>query len=185
MGMGEPLANYEAVLDAVRILNHPNGLNIGIRRITISTCGLPKEIKQLAEEDIEPRLAISLNAPTDVIRQKLMPITKRYPLERLFEAIDAYQGKTRNRVTFEYVLIKGVNDTVTLARMLVKRIHRFLCNVNLIEYNPHKGCDLKPSPKEAIERFAGVLRDAGIETTIRFKKGQKICAACGQLGAGK
>ena len=183
MGMGEPLANYESVLDAVRILNHPKGLNIGIRRITISTCGFADAIKRLADEDIEPRLAVSLNAPTDAIRQKLMPITKKYSLDRLFEAIGNYQHKTRNRVTFEYVLIDGLNDTVTLAKMLIKRIRPFLCNVNLIEYNPHKGCDLKPAPKDAIERFANVLKEAGIETTIRFKKGQKICAACGQLGA--
>jgi 23S rRNA (adenine2503-C2)-methyltransferase len=183
MGMGEPFANYEAVINAVRILNHSEGLNIGIRRITISTCGFAEAIEKLADEDIAPRLAISLNAPTDAIRQHLMPVTKKYSMDRLFDAIDNYQRKTRNRVTFEYVLIKGVNDTVTQARMLVKRIRPFLCNVNLIEYNHHKGCDLKPSPKEAIERFAKVLKDAGIETTMRFKKGQKICAACGQLGA--
>jgi 23S rRNA (adenine2503-C2)-methyltransferase len=183
MGMGEPMANYRAVLDAIRILNHSKGLNIGIRRITISTCGFPQAIEKLADEDIGPRLAISLNAPTDAIRQNLMPITKKYSLEKIFDAVEVYKSQTRNRVTFEYVLIKGVNDTVTLARMLVKRIRPFMCNVNLIEYNPHKGCDLKPSPKEAIERFARVLKDAGIETTIRFKKGQKICAACGQLGA--
>ena len=111
MGMGEPLANYDAVLDAVRILNNPAGRHIGIRHLTISTCGLVEGIERLAGEDIQPRLAISLNAPTDAIRAKLMLIAKKYPLDRLFAAIGRYQRTTRNRVTFEYCLIKGVNDT--------------------------------------------------------------------------
>jgi 23S rRNA (adenine2503-C2)-methyltransferase len=204
MGMGEPMANYEATLDAVRILNHPAGRHIGIRHLTISTCGLAEGIERLADENIQPRLAISLNAPTDAIRAKLMPIAKKYPLDRLFAAVELYQHKTRNRVTFEYCLIKGVNDTVLHAQMLIKRLRaplekiairnfptnrRFLtgrgvmCNVNLIEYNPHEGCNLKPSGREAIERFAGVLEDAGFETTVRLKMGQTINAACGQLGA--
>jgi 23S rRNA (adenine2503-C2)-methyltransferase len=183
MGMGEPLANYDAVLDAVRILNNSAGRHIGIRHLTMSTCGLVEGIERLAEEDIQPRLAISLNAPTDAIRQKLMPITKKYPLNRLFAVIERYQRTTRNRVTFEYCLIKGVNDTVLHAQMLVKRLRGVMCNVNLIEYNPHEGCNLKPSGRQAIERFAGVLKDAGIETTVRLKMGQTINAACGQLGA--
>ena len=183
MGMGEPLANYDAVLDAVRILNNSAGRHIGIRHLTMSTCGLVEGIERLADEDIQPRLAISLNAPTDAIRQKLMPITKKYPLDRLFAAIGRYQRTTRNRVTFEYCLIKGVNDTVLHAQMLVKRLRGVMCNVNLIEYNTHEGCNLKPSGRQAIERFAGVLKDAGIETTIRLKMGQTINAACGQLGS--
>ncbi len=183
MGMGEPLANYEATLDAVRILNHSAGRHIGIRHLTISTCGLVEGIERLADEGIQPRLAISLNAPTDAIRAKLMPIAKKYPLNRLFAAVELYQRKTRNRVTFEYCLIKGVNDTGLHAQMLVKRLRGVMCNVNLIEYNPYPGCGFKPSGREAIERFAGVLEDAGFETTIRLKMGQTINAACGQLGA--
>jgi 23S rRNA (adenine2503-C2)-methyltransferase len=183
MGMGEPLANYDAVLNAVRILNNSAGRHIGIRHLTMSTCGLVEGIERLADEDIQPRLAISLNAPTDAIRQKLMPITKKCPLNRLFAAVERYQRTTRNRVTFEYCLIKGVNDTVLHAQMLVKRLRGVMCNVNLIEYNPHEGCNLKPSGRQAIERFAGVLKDAGIETTIRLKMGQTINAACGQLGS--
>jgi 23S rRNA (adenine2503-C2)-methyltransferase len=185
MGMGEPLANFDAVLDAVRILNNSAGRNIGIRHLTISTCGLIEGIERLAEEDIQPRLAISLNAPTDAIRRKLMPIAKKYPMDRLFAAIGRYQRTTRNRVTFEYCLIKGVNDTGLHARMLVKRLRGVMCNVNLIEYNTHEGCNLKPAGREAIKRFAGVLKDAGIETTIRLKMGQTINAACGQLGSKK
>jgi 23S rRNA (adenine2503-C2)-methyltransferase len=184
MGMGEPLANYEAVLDAVRIINNPQGRKIGIRRITVSTCGLPEQIERLAAEDISPRLAISLNAPTDAIRKRLMPIAAKFPLDRLLSAVELYQSETRNRVTFEYVLIKGVNDTVTLAKMLVKLLRPFMCNVNLIEYNPHPGCPgFSASSREAIKRFALVLNDAGIETTVRLKMGQSINAACGQLGA--
>jgi 23S rRNA (adenine2503-C2)-methyltransferase len=183
MGMGEPLANYDATLDAVRILNHPAGRHIGIRHLTISTCGLVEGIERLADEDIGPRLAISLNAPTDAIRAKLMPIAKKYSLDRIFAAVKGYQHNTRNRVTFEYCLIKGINDTVLHAQMLVKRLRGVMCNVNLIEYNPHHGCGLKPSGREAIERFAGVLKDAGVETTVRLKMGQTINAACGQLGA--
>jgi 23S rRNA (adenine2503-C2)-methyltransferase len=195
MGMGEPLANYDAVLKAIRILNHPKGKNIGIRHLTISTCGIPEGIERLADEDIKPRLAISLNAPTDVIRRKLMPVSKKYPLDRLFEAVNVYQRKTHNRVTFEYCLIKDFNDTVSHARLLVKRLRGTMsastrrlrrggCNVNLIEYNPHAGGKMKPSSPETIERFADVLRESGFETTIRIKFGQAVNAACGQLGAG-
>jgi 23S rRNA (adenine2503-C2)-methyltransferase len=183
MGMGEPMANYDAVLKAVRILNHPKGKNIGIRHITISTCGIPEGIERLADEDISPRLAISLNAPTDAIRQKLMPKIKKHPLDQLFSAIAFYQQKTRNRVTFEYVLIKNINDTVLHARMLIKRLRGVLCNVNLIEYNPHAGCKMQACENEAIVRFAGVLKEAGFETTVRQKFGRTIKAACGQLGS--
>jgi 23S rRNA (adenine2503-C2)-methyltransferase len=183
MGMGEPLANYEPVISAVRILNHPKGKNIGIRHLTISTCGLPEAIERLADEGIHPRLAISLNAPTDAIRRRLMPIAKKYSLGRLLTAVGLYQRKTHNRVTFEYCLMKGVNDTALHAKLLVKRLRPVMCNVNLIEYNPHKGCDLEASGKEAIERFAKSLKEAGIETTIRQKFGQTINAACGQLGS--
>jgi 23S rRNA (adenine2503-C2)-methyltransferase len=183
MGMGEPMVNYDEVIKAVRILNHPEGKNIGIRHLTISTCGIPAGIERLAGEDIKPRLAISLNAPTDAIRQKLMPITRKYPLHKLFTAVAAYQRETRNRVTFEYVLIKDINDTVLHARMLIKQLRGVLCNVNLIEYNPHSGCKMLPSENEAIERFANVLVEAGFDTTVRRKMGQTIKAACGQLGA--
>ena len=183
MGMGEPLANYEATLDAIRILNNPEGRHIGIRHLTLSTCGLAEGIERLANEDIQPRLAISLNAPTDAIRRKLMPIAKKYSLVRLFSAVEFYQRKTRNRVTFEYCLMKGVNDTALHAKMLVKRLRGVICNVNLIEYNPHEGCNLEPGGRQAVERFAEVLKGAGIETTIRLKMGRTINAACGQLGA--
>lgn len=183
MGMGEPLQNYDAVLRSVRILNHPEGKNIGIRHLTISTCGIVDAIKKLADEDIHPRLAISLNAPTDALRSRIMPINKKYPIEALLSAVKYYQRKTKERVTLEYVLIKGLNDAAPDAHKLVRLAHQVKCNINLIEYNPHPLCAFAASSKEAIKRFAQILEDGGIETAIRFKKGRKIMAACGQLGA--
>lgn len=183
MGMGEPLSNYEAVLKAVRILNDANGKNIGIRHQTISTCGDADGIRRLAGESIRPRLAISLNACTDRTRNKLMPINVKYPLAELLQAVRFYQAKTRTRVTFEYVLIEGLNDTVTQGRILAKLLKGLMCNVNLIEYNPHPGCELRGSDPQTIKRFEAVLAKAGFETSIRFKMGRKIKAACGQLGA--
>lgn len=183
MGMGEPFKNYQNVLKSVHILNSPDGKNIGIRRVTISTCGEIPGLEKLADENIQPRLAISLNAPTDVLRTKIMPINKKCPLEQLFKAIKTYQLRTKQRVTFEYVMIAGFNDTVLHAKMLIKRLRGIKCNVNLIEFNPHKGCEFAASTKEAIKRFASILDTAEIETVIRFKKGRTIKAACGQLGA--
>jgi 23S rRNA (adenine2503-C2)-methyltransferase len=183
MGMGEPLLNYNAVLKSVRILNHPAGKNIGIRHLTISTCGIVLGIKKLAGEDIFPRLAVSLNAPTDSLRTKLMPINAKYPIAELFKAVRFYQKKTGQRVTFEYVLIKGLNDSAGHARMLIKLLSGLMRNVNLIEHNPHPGCDFVGSDSRRIKPFASVLERAGIETTMRFKMGRGIKAACGQLGA--
>ena len=183
MGMGEPLGNYDAVLKSVRILNDSAGRNIGIRHLTVSTCGIAPAIKKLAGEDIHPRLAISLNASTDELRTKLMPVNAKYPIRVLLDAVEVYQFRAKGRVTFEYVMIKGLNDSLSHAEKLVKLLRRFKCNVNLIEYNPHPGCKFKGSGTERIERFCEAIGDAGIETTIRFKMGQTIFAACGQLGA--
>jgi 23S rRNA (adenine2503-C2)-methyltransferase len=184
MGMGEPLLNYDAVVKSVRILNDPAGKNIGIRHITVSTCGVVPAIKKLAEEDIHPRLAVSLNAPTDALRAQLMPVGAKYSIAGLIEAANLYRLKAKQRVTFEYVLMKGVNDTVLHAQMLARLLRHIRCRVNLIEFNPHPGCEFAASGRERIERFAGVLEEAGIKTTVRFKMGQSIKAACGQLGAG-
>ncbi len=184
MGMGEPFQNYDAVLKSIRILNHPAGKNIGIRHITISTCGVVPGIERLANEDIHPRLAISLNAPTDAIRSKLMPINKTYPLAELLEAVRGYEARTGQRVTFEYVLMDQVNDSVTHARMLVKLLRGIMYNINLIEHNPYQGFEYGASSRQRIQRFALVLKDAGVETTIRFRMGRGIKAACGQLQAG-
>jgi 23S rRNA (adenine2503-C2)-methyltransferase len=183
MGMGEPLLNYNAVLKSVRILNHPAGKNIGIRHLTISTCGIVPGIKKLADEDIQPRLAVSLNAPNDALRTQLMPINAKYPIAELLKAVRLYQRRTGQRVTFEYVLIKGLNDSVNHARMLAKLLSGLMRNVNLIEHNPHPGCEFAGSDNKRIKQFASILEQAGIETTIRFRMGRSIKAACGQLGA--
>lgn len=183
MGMGEPLSNYDAVLKAVRILNHPDGKNIGIRRQTISTCGNADGIRRLANESVHPRLAISLNASSDSTRAKLMPISVKYPISKLLQAVKFYQAKTRMRITFEYVLIKGLNDSISDAHSLTKLLKGLMCNVNLIEYNPHPGCNLTASSPQTIKRFEDILEKAGLETSIRFKMGRRIKAACGQLGA--
>ncbi|MCU0913961.1 MAG: 23S rRNA (adenine(2503)-C(2))-methyltransferase RlmN [Planctomycetes bacterium] len=184
MGMGEPLLNYDAVLKSIRILNHSAGKNIGIRHITISTSGIAPAIERLADEEIRPRLAISLSAPTDALRSKLMPVTHKYPLAELLEAVRKYQARTGQRVTFEYVLIDEVNDSVTHARLLVKLLRGLMYNVNLIEHNPFSGCAFTGSSRPRIQRFAATLKDAGVETTIRLRLGQRIKAACGQLQAG-
>jgi 23S rRNA (adenine2503-C2)-methyltransferase len=183
MGMGEPLLNYSAVLKSVAILNHPKGKNIGIRRITVSTCGITPAIRKLASEDLHPKLAVSLNAPSDVLRTKLMPINTKYPIAELLKAVRFYQDKTRQRVSFEYVMIKGLNDFPAHAQMLVNLLRGLMCHVNLIKHNPHPGCEFVGSDSGRIKQFASILERAGIETTVRFRMGRGIRAACGQLGA--
>ena len=183
MGMGEPLVNYDAVVRSLEILNHTKGNNIGIRHMTVSTCGIVPAIRKLAGENLRPRLAVSLNAPTDGLRTKLMPINAKYPIADLIEAVRFYQAKTRQRVTFEYVMIKELNDSTTQAALLVKLLKGLACNVNLIEHNPHRLCKYAGSGGRRIGAFASVLEDAGIETVVRFKMGRGIGAACGQLGA--
>ena len=183
MGMGEPLMNYENVLRAVRILNAKGGKNIGIRHLTISTCGIADKIKMLANETIKPRLAISLNAADNELRNKIMPVNKKYSLSALLNAVRIYQDKTGDRVTFEYVLIKDVNDRDADARQLSALAKKYKCNINLIELNFYPGCEFQPSTREQIHHFAQILKQSGIETVIRFKRGTHIKAACGQLGS--
>ncbi|MEN6333867.1 MAG: 23S rRNA (adenine(2503)-C(2))-methyltransferase RlmN [Phycisphaerales bacterium] len=184
MGMGEPFLNYDAVMRSIRILNHSSGRNIGIRHITVSTSGVAPVIRQFAKEEIRPRLAISLSAPSDALRDRLMPINRKHPLSELLDAIRAYQAETGQRVTFEYVMIEKVNDTINHAKLLVKLLRGLMCNVNLIEHNPFTGCEFTGSSRDRIQKFADVLKEAGVETTIRFRMGRGIKAACGQLQAG-
>jgi len=183
MGMGEPLANYAAVVKSLGMLNNPAGRNIGMRHITVSTCGIAPAIRKLARETVRPRLAVSLNAPTDELRTQLMPINVKYPIADLLSAVRFYQSRTRQRVTFEYVMIKGLNDSAGHAKMLLKLLNGLACNVNLIEHNPYPTCKFAGSSSTRIREFAAVLEDAGIETTVRFRMGRSIKAACGQLGA--
>lgn len=183
MGMGEPLDNYDHVMRSVEILNDKRGRSIGIRHITISTCGLPEAIKKLAVEKLQPRLAVSLHAPDDAIRAKLMRIGSKYPLAELTASLKTYQRITGSRITIEYCMIAGINDRPEHAGLLIKLLRPLKVHVNLIELNAFAGCGFEASPAGQIQAFAKILSDAGIETVIRFKRGRSIKAACGQLGA--
>jgi 23S rRNA (adenine2503-C2)-methyltransferase len=182
MGMGEPFLNYENVISAIKILNDKEGLNLGARKFSISTVGIIEGIKKLTEEKLEINLAISLHAPDDELRSKLMPIGKKYKIEKILEAVDDYIKKTNRKVMFEYLMIKDVNDSEDSAKKLIKLMRRRLYLVNLISYNPT--ADFQPSPNERIKKFKSVLEKAGVYVTERYRFGREIKAACGQL-AGK
>lgn len=181
MGMGEPLLNYENVIKAIRIMNSPDSMGIGIRRITVSTCGLPKQIRKIAGEGMDFNLAVSLNAPNNQERSDLMPINRKFPIEELMKAVDHYIQKTNRRVTFEYILIRGENDSIKDARELAELLSGKLCHVNLISFNRVKGCDFAPASGERINLFYQILANSGVNVTIRKSKGSDIAAACGQL----
>jgi 23S rRNA (adenine2503-C2)-methyltransferase len=183
MGMGEPFDNYRNVISACQILTSKKGLNLGQRHITISTCGIPEKIKKFADLKMQFRLALSLHAPDDMTRKKIMPIAKKYPLDRIIQALRYYQKKTSRRITFEYCLIENINDSPACAEKLAKIIKNIKANINLIEFNPYPGCRFKPSSKQTVNKFAEILKNNGIEVVIRYRRGRKINAACGQLGA--
>jgi 23S rRNA (adenine2503-C2)-methyltransferase len=181
MGMGEPLINYENSLSAVRRLIHPQGLNLGQRRITLSTVGIVPGIERLAEENLEITLAVSLHAATDQLRSQLIPINRRYGLDALFEACHHYVERTRRRVSFEWALITGVNDTTEQALALAARLKGILAHVNLIPLNPTQKHDGRPSPRAAIDAFTATLARHRIPHTVRVRRGINIQAGCGQL----
>ncbi len=182
MGMGEPLANYDAVLRAIQILSDPNGLAFSHRRITLSTAGLVPKLIQLGQ-DSPVNLAVSLHAAEDRLRSELMPINRTYPLETLMEACRAYPLPPRKRITFEVVLLRDVNDSPDLARCLIKRLHGVRAKVNLIPFNPYEGsCFERPTEKRVLE-FQEILQKAGLTAMLRPSRGADIRAACGQLAA--
>ena len=181
MGMGEPFLNYNECLKAVEILNSDFGLNIGARKITISTVGITDKIYEYARFPLQVKLAISLNGTDDKTRNYLMPITKKYPLKELIEAIRYYTKMKGKRVTFEYVLVRGVNDGVQDAAKLRKLIINIPCKINLIPFNPFPGCELKSPNINEVERFAEILYPGLPAVTIRKSKGSEILAGCGQL----
>ncbi|MDR5708417.1 MAG: 23S rRNA (adenine(2503)-C(2))-methyltransferase RlmN [Armatimonadota bacterium] len=181
MGMGEPLANYEATVRAVRLLNAPYGLGIGIRRITVSTVGLVPQIRRLTEEELDLTLAVSLHAATDELRALLVPLARRYPLGELLEACRFYITRTRRRITFEYVLLEGVNDAPEEAHALGRLLRGMLCHLNLIPWNPVPGLAFRRPSVERVQAFARAVRAYGIPTTVRVERGTEIMAACGQL----
>ncbi len=181
MGVGEPFDNFDNVINFFEIANSKDGLNIGMRHITVSTCGLVEGINKFAELDLQVNLAISLHAPNDEIRQSIMPIAKRYSIEQLLFATKNYANKTKRRVSYEYALIKGVNDSEKNANELGKILRHSLCHVNLIPVNQTDRSDYRKSDKDTIMLFKEILESMGIETTVRREMGADISAACGQL----
>ncbi|MFA4871544.1 MAG: 23S rRNA (adenine(2503)-C(2))-methyltransferase RlmN [Patescibacteria group bacterium] len=179
MGMGEPFLNYDNVMAAIKILNDKDGLNIGARHISISTVGIIEGINKLAKENLQVNLAISLHAPEDSLRSKLVPVNEKYSIGKILSAVDSYIEKTSRRVMFEYILVDGVNDREKDAEQLAALMDRPLYFVNLISYNPTG--KFKPSSAENINRFRQTLQRSGIFVTQRYHFGGKIKAACGQL----
>lgn len=181
MGMGEPLLNYEETMKSVRTLNRPDTLNIGARRFTLSTVGIIPGIMKLIIDPIQINLAISLHASDDQTRVKLIPIAKSYPLKQLLQACRDYVENTHRRVTFEWALIEGVNDSIAMAKQFSRLVRGLLCHVNLISLNPTSFYPGVPSSPRQLQHFKSVLTDSGIPCTIRLKKGMDISAGCGQL----
>lgn len=181
MGMGEPLANFANLMPALEILNAPWGVGIGARRMTLSTSGLAPQIRQLAENPLQVRLAISLHGATDEVRQQIMPVNRKYPLAVLLEACEYYSNRKKQRLTFEYILIEGVNDRIEDAAALVKVARKVDAKVNCIPYNTVDGLDWTRPSEARQDDFMAVLRRGGVTATIRREKGHDIAAACGQL----
>jgi 23S rRNA (adenine2503-C2)-methyltransferase len=181
MGMGEPLANFANVIRAIRIINAPWGMEIGARHITVSTSGLAPQIRKLADEPLQSRLAISLHGATDAVRDQIMPINRKYNLSALLGACDYYATRKKQRIYFEYILIDGINDTDEQAHLLAAHARRLGAKVNLIPYNTVAGLRWSRPPRERQERFLSILREHGTVATLRREKGHDIEAACGQL----
>ena len=183
MGTGEPFDNYQNLLRFLSVVNYPKGLEIGARHITVSTCGIVPKILEFAEFPLQINLAISLHAPNDEIRNDIMKINRKYKINDVMEAVNTYLEKTNRRVTFEYILIGGVNDSLDNAEELAKLLKNTLCYVNLIPYNEVSTKPFKKTTHEQAEKFFSVLRKKGINATLRMEHGADIDSACGQLRA--
>ena len=181
MGIGEPLDNYDNVMDFIKIINDAKGIAIGARHITLSTCGIIPKIKELMKEELQINLAISLHAPNNGLRDKLMPVNKAYNIKELIKTIKEYTVITNRRVTIEYVMLKGVNDNPTQAQELASLLKGMNIYVNLIPYNETSHIEFKKSPIQNIEKFYDILKKQGLTVTTRKEFGGKIDAACGQL----
>ena len=181
MGMGEPLDNFDNSVRFLRLVSHPNGMNIGLRHISLSTSGVVDGIYRLAQENLPITLSISLHAPSDEIRSRTMPVNKKWNIETLLKACRDYQKVTTRRISFEYAMIKGVNDTAEHARLLAKRLKGIMCHVNLIPANPVIETDFTKSDNLNIERFKNTLEGLGVTATVRRTLGADINASCGQL----
>ena len=181
MGIGEPLDNYDNVMRFLELVNDPEGMNISMRHISLSTCGLVPMIDVLAEKKLQLTLSVSLHAPSDEIRNTIMPVNKAYPTAQLLDACRRYYKTTGRRISFEYAMIGGVNDSPEAAALLIKRLKGISAHVNLIPLNHVEESPLKPSTKQAVARFQKQLEDAGIPATVRRSLGGDIDASCGQL----
>ncbi len=183
MGMGEPFNNYDAVMESIRALNDPDGFGLGARHMTVSTCGIVPGISKFADEDLQVNLAISLHAPTDAIRNRIMPVNKAYPLEKLMAAVGEYAVKTNRKVLFEYLMLEGVNDSLDCAEDLADLMeqNKRLYQVNLIKYHSTGGYEA--SDQQTRQEFMDLLKRRGIKVTFRVSFGEEIDAACGQLAA--
>ena len=181
MGMGEPLLNYENTLKSIRMIQSELGLSLSAKRITLSTAGIVPRIYKLADEGLKIKLALSLNAPDDELRKKLMPITKKYPLSKVMETLKHYAKTNDTRITFEYVLIKDINDSKEQALELAKLVRGIPCKINLIPYNPVKNCPFEKPDEETLQKFRDILYPRAPAVTLRKSKGEDIQAACGQL----
>ncbi len=181
MGSGEPFDNFENLKTFIKIINSKDGFNLGQRHITVSTCGIVEKIYDFANLNTQVNLAISLHAPTDDLRAKIMPIAKKYPILNIINACKYYSDTTKRRVTYEYALISSVNDKEEHAKLLISLLKNSLCHVNLIPINEIKENNYKKTSEDKIKKFKNTLEDAGIKTTIRRELGSDINAACGQL----
>lgn len=181
MGMGEPLDNFDNVVSFLHLVSDSNGMNIGMRHITVSTCGLADKIEELARLKLQITLAISLHAPNDEIRNKTMPVNRRYPVDVVLEKCRSYAKQTSRRITFEYAMINGVNDSLQCAELLSSKLRGMLCHVNLIPVNEVEKTGCKSSGKKAVNEFCNYLNSHGTPATIRRTLGSDINASCGQL----
>ncbi len=181
MGMGEPLLNYDNVMKFIRVLNWNKGFNVGARHITVSTCGIVPGIDRLADEDLQITLSVSLHAPDDATRDRIMPVNKMYGVNEVVAAAKRYSSRTGRRITYEYIMIKGINDSPMQAAALARLLRGSLAHVNLIPLNPVRESGLSRSPEAAIANFRKVLEDAGLAVTSRREMGSEIDGACGQL----
>ena len=181
MGIGEPLDNFDNVMRFLELVNSPEGMNISMRHISLSTCGLVPGIDRLAEKKLQLTLSVSLHAPTDEIRNTIMPVNKAYPTEELIAACRRYYEKTGRRISFEYAMINGVNDTPEAAKTLLKRLKGLPAHMNLIPLNHVEESPLKPSTRQAVQQFQTILEEGGIPATVRRTLGSDIDASCGQL----
>lgn len=185
MGIGEPFDNYDNLCRFLKIINHPNGMAIGARHITVSTCGVVPKVLEFSEFPLQINLAVSLHAPNNEIRDKIMPINKAYPLEKLIPALKTYLERTNRRITFEYILLKDINDSTKCAEELSKLVKGINCYINLIPYNETENIGFKRTNTIQIMRFYDILKKNNVNVTIRREFGGKISAACGQLRSKK